>query len=206
MADCANEELLKAAYESGCLYLFIGLESFSKESLIDAGKQINRIEDYEKIIHSLHRYGIMIQAGIIFGFDSDGEDVFAHTLRACEQLGIDGATVSILTPLPKTPIYDQMKRDGRLISQDWSCYDGKTRVAFLPKNMTPELYDGYMDFRRRFHSLPSFVRRMRVSRTHIFYSFLMNLGYRLSIRLKTLRIQVRVYTNMHHGRNLRRWC
>jgi radical SAM superfamily enzyme YgiQ (UPF0313 family) len=171
LADCANEELLRAAHDSGCLYLFVGLESFGEAALIEAGKQINRIGEYEKIIKSLHRHGIMIQAGIIFGFDS------------CEKLGIDGATVSILSPLPQTPIYEDMKRDGRLLTRDWSRYDGKTGVAYAPKGMTPEqLYDGYMRFRRQFYSATSFVKRMRVSRTHLLYNFMINLGYRLSIR------------------------
>jgi len=34
LADCANEALLQAARDSGCLYLFIGLESFSEASLL----------------------------------------------------------------------------------------------------------------------------------------------------------------------------
>lgn len=182
IADCADDALLKAARDAGCLYLFLGLESFSEAALADAGKGINRVADYEKIIRNLHRHGIMIQAGIIFGFDSDRPDVFEHTLRACERLGIDGVTASILTPLPGTPIYEEMKRDGRLLPGDWDRYDGKTQVAYRPKHMTPEqLYAGYMEFRRRFYSLSSFLRRMQVSRTHIFYNFWMNLGYRLSI-------------------------
>lgn len=182
LADCANEELLKAAQDAGCLYLFVGLESFSEAALLDAGKKINRIDDYDKIIRNLHRHAIMIQAGIIFGFDSDDTNVFQNTLKACERLGIDGATVSILTPLPKTPIYEEMKREGRLITQDWSKYNGKTSVAFTPRNMTPkQLYDGYMDFRRQFYSFSSFIKRIRVSHTHIFYNFLINLGYHLSI-------------------------
>ena len=183
MAECENEILLREARDAGCLYLFIGMESFSEASLTDAGKRINRVNDYGKIIRNLHRHGIMVQAGIIFGFDSDGADVFEDTLSACEQLGIDGVTASILTPLPKTPIYEEMRRDGRLIAEDWSRYDGKTQVAFMPKHMTPEqLYAGYMDFRRHFYSLPSFIKRMHVSGTHTFYNFLMNLGYRFSIQ------------------------
>lgn len=49
----------------------------------------------------IHKHGILIQAGIIFGFDSDTIDVFKNTLKACEELGIDGATASILTPYLK---------------------------------------------------------------------------------------------------------
>lgn len=183
LADCANEELLKTAKAAGCLYLFVGLESFSEISLNDAGKQINQVKNYDRIIKNIHKHGIMVQAGIVFGFDSDTIDVFQNTLRACERLGIDGATASILTPLPQTPIYYQMKQEGRLITEDWSCYNGKTHVAFMPRNMTPEqLYSGYMSFRKQFYSLSSFIKRMRVSRVHILYNFAMNLGYRLSIR------------------------
>lgn len=151
LADCADDELLKTAKSAGCLYLFIGLESFSEVSLIDAGKQINQVADYQKIIQNIHKYKIMVQAGIIFGFDTDTTEVFENTLEACEQLGIDGATVSILTPLPKTPIYDQMKEEGRLTTDNWSYFNGKTCVAYLPKNMiSKQLYDGYMDFRKSF--------------------------------------------------------
>jgi hypothetical protein len=40
-----------------------------------------------------------------------------------------------------------MKRDGRLASDDWTCFNGKTRVAFNPKQMTPEeLFSGDMWF------------------------------------------------------------
>ncbi len=182
MADCGNEELLAAARAAGCLYFFVGLESFSTKSLEEAGKNINRIEDYEKIIHKLHEYGIMIQAGIIFGFDSDDRNIFEDTLKACEKLGIDGATVSLLTPLPGTPIYADLQREGRLLTDDWSWYNGKTKVAYKPKHMTSDqLYKGYMDFRRKFYSLPSFFKRMKVSKTHLVYNLFINMGYRISI-------------------------
>jgi radical SAM superfamily enzyme YgiQ (UPF0313 family) len=183
LCDCADEELLRLAYESGCLYLFIGLESFSGKSLADAGKGINRLADYEPIIRSIHKHKIMVQAGIVFGFDSDTPDVFDTTLASCEKLGIDGATVSILTPFPKTPVYDQFKAEGRLLTDDWSYYNSKTAVAFKPLNMTgDELWQGYNAFRKRFYSLGSFIRRMRVSRTNVIVNFFVNLGYRLSIQ------------------------
>lgn len=98
------------------------------------------------------------------------------------KLGIDGATVSILTPLPGTPIYEDLQREGRLLTDDWSWYNGKTKVAYKPKHMTSDqLYKGYMDFRRKFYSLPSFFKRMKVSKTHLVYNLFINLGYRISI-------------------------
>jgi radical SAM superfamily enzyme YgiQ (UPF0313 family) len=182
LRDCADDELLSLAKSAGCLYLFIGLESFSEASLGDAGKGINCISDYEPVIAAIHRHGIMVQAGIVFGFDSDTPGVFDTTLKTCEKLGIDGATVSVLTPFPKTPVYEKLNADGRLLPVDWSKYDSKTAVTFTPQNMSAEeLLSSYNRFRKRFYSIGSFIRRMRVSRTNVAINFIVNLGYRLGV-------------------------
>lgn len=44
LKDCDDRELLALAKEAGCIYLFIGLESFSEETLRYANKEINRID------------------------------------------------------------------------------------------------------------------------------------------------------------------
>ncbi len=180
---CNDEELLSLARESGCIYFFVGIESFSEESLLSVNKGINNVKKYEILINLIHKHGISVQAGIIFGFDTDKRDVFKLTLDACNSLGIDGATVSILTPLPGTPIYKQYKDEGRSISKDWTYYNSKTRVSYTPKNMTwEELSEGYMWFRREFYSFKSIIKRLKVSNTNLFYNFAMNLGYKLSLK------------------------
>lgn len=180
---CQDEELLKLARKSGCEYLFVGLESFSADSLKSVNKEINNVEIYRNTISLIHKNGIAVQAGIIFGFDTDTKSVFKDTLNACNNLGIDGVTVSILTPLPKTILYDEFKREGRLISKDWTYYNGKTRVAFKPKNMTPkELFEGYKWFRKEFYSMKSIIKRISVSKTNVIHNLIVNLGYRFSIK------------------------
>ena len=179
---CADENLLRLASESGCVYLFIGLESFSEEGLASVNKGFNQVARYPETIRLIHKHGICLQAGVIFGFDADSQGVFAHTLRACESMGIDGVTASLLTPLPGTRLYDEMKRDGRLADGDWNWFNGKTRVAFQPRQMSPqELFSGYMWFRRQFYSFRSMFKRMAVSRTNLVHNLLVNLGYKWSL-------------------------
>jgi radical SAM superfamily enzyme YgiQ (UPF0313 family) len=133
-----------------------------------------------------------VQAGVIFGFDTDTREVFANALRACESMGIDGVTVSVLTPLPGTRLYEEMKRDGRLLSEDWGWFNGKTHVAFRPKQMAAEeLFSGYMWFRQRFYSVRSMFKRMAVSRTNLVHSLLVNLGYSWSLRAQRAEPQPR---------------
>lgn len=81
--SCLDEELLSLAKRAGCVYLFIGLESFSEQGLKDANKLFNQVDQYGAIVNQLHRHGISIQAGIVFGFDSDTSEVFNHTLNSC---------------------------------------------------------------------------------------------------------------------------
>ena len=179
---CADERLLRLARDSGCVYLFIGLESFSEAGLASVQKGFNHAARYPEIIRRIHQHGICVQAGVIFGLDADTRDVFANTLDACEAMGIDGVTASVLTPLPGTAVYDQMKQAGRLATDDWAWFNGKTRVAFTPRQMTSEeLYSGYLWFRQRFFSIRSMLKRMMVSRTNPVHTFLVNWGYRQSL-------------------------
>jgi radical SAM superfamily enzyme YgiQ (UPF0313 family) len=179
---CADDRLLQLARAAGCVYFFIGLESFSSAGLASVNKGMNQVAHYPETIALIHRHHICVQAGIIFGLDTDTRDVFADTLRACETLGIDGVTVSLLTPLPGTRLYDEMRQTGRLLSEDWAFYNGKTRVAYRPRHMTAEeLFAGYQWFRRQFYSLPSIGKRMAVSRSNLIHNLVVNLGYRWSL-------------------------
>lgn len=182
LEKCEDEELLSLAKKAGCTYLFVGLESFSDASLVKANKTINNVDKYKEVIDKIHKNGISIQTGIIFGFDTDTKDVFEKTLNSCNNLGIDGVTVSILIPLPQTPLYTELREENRLISEDWTYYNGKTRVAFKPENMTPEeLFEGYMWFRKELYSIKSIMKRLSISRTNTIHNFIINLGYKFSI-------------------------
>jgi radical SAM superfamily enzyme YgiQ (UPF0313 family) len=178
LASTRNERLLAAAARAGCSCLFLGLESFSAESLRLANKTFNVVESYEEGIARIHRHNITVQAGIVFGFDGDDESTFETTLKGATRAGIDGATVSILTPFPKTPIFEELKRSGRLLTKDWSYYNGKTAVAFRPARMSAkQLWEGYMWFRRRFFAPRCILERVRRSGVRRLQSIVLNLGY-----------------------------
>jgi radical SAM superfamily enzyme YgiQ (UPF0313 family) len=119
-----------------------------------------------------------VQAGIVFGFDGDDESTFEATLRGATRAGLDGATVSILTPFPQTPVYEELRRAGRLLTSDWSYYNGKTAVAFRPAQMSArQLWEGYMWFRRRFFAPRCILERVRRSGVRRWQSIYLNLGY-----------------------------
>jgi radical SAM superfamily enzyme YgiQ (UPF0313 family) len=77
---------------------------------------------------------------------------------------------------------DATPDESRPCAEDRRNCNGKTRVAFTPKQMTQqELFNGYTWFPRRFYSFSSILRRMAVSRTNLAHSLIVNLGYKLSL-------------------------
>ena len=156
-----NRELVRAAAASGCVGLFLGVESFSAETLRDAGKGFNRIDSYRDAVRNLHDHGIAIDAGIIFGFDRDDPGVFERTRAAVEELRFDVANFNLLTPYPGTPLYDRLRAEGRLLTEDWSRFQPYLDVVFRPAQMTrEELLDGFRETWRRFYRAGPILSRV----------------------------------------------
>lgn len=130
-----DTELLQVMKISGCVGLFIGLETFSEESLKQQNKTVKSPAHYKKAIQKLHSYGILVESGIVFGFDTDRKDVFRSTLSMLDNVGVDIIQASILTPLPGTPLFDSMRE--RIVDWNWEHYDFKYAV-FNPAHMSRE--------------------------------------------------------------------
>ena len=184
-----DPELLRLAAESGCVSLFIGVESLSSENLKDVNKAFNQAHRFEEAMKALHDHDIMVLAGFIFGLDNDDEGVFERTLRFCERNRIELPTFFVLTPLPGTPVFQRMESEGRLLHKDWSQYNGAT-VNFKPKLMTEEtLQRGFNWVLKETYSWNSIIKRVFHPQQRFFTRLLSNVAYR-SIALKTPEGQV----------------
>jgi radical SAM superfamily enzyme YgiQ (UPF0313 family) len=180
-----DDEFLELAYRSGCRHLFIGFESIAQISLDEARKSFNRVERYGEIIRRIHSHGISIQAGIVFGFDCDTPDVFDKTLAFLQENGIDQATFNMLTPYPGTPLFERLKAEGRILTENWSKYNSRTDVVFQPKGMTPEqLINGFISVNREFYRVPNMLRRLARSRVNWYWTLPLNLTYRVLMTVK----------------------
>ncbi len=178
-----DPEFLEAAARSGCKQLFIGLESISQASMNEVHKGFNRVEEYARVIERIHAHGIAVQAGIVFGFDNDTVSIFGETLDFLETAGVQNATFNILTPYPGTRLYQRLEAEGRILSRDWSKYNGRDAVVFQPRHMsTQALLDGYRYANRRFYSYRSIYRRLSRSTTGLWWTLPLNLAYLLALR------------------------
>jgi radical SAM superfamily enzyme YgiQ (UPF0313 family) len=178
-----DPEFLEWAARSGCKQLFIGLESVSQASMNEVRKGFNRVEEYAQVIHRVHSYGIAVQAGIVFGFDHDTEATFHQTLEFLEAAGVQNATFNILTPYPGTRLFQRLEAEGRILTRDWSRYNGREDVVFRPRRMSPEtLLEGYRWANRQFYSLQSTFRRLSRSPVGMWWTLPLNLAYTLALR------------------------
>lgn len=178
-----DEEFLELAARSGCKQLFIGLESVSQASMNEVHKGFNRVETYARVIERIHAYGIAVQAGIVFGFDNDTETIFDETLDFLEAAGVQNATFNILTPYPGTRLYQRLEAEGRILTRDWSKYNGREDVVFQPRHMSTEtLLEGYRRANRRFYSGGSIYRRLSRSPVGLWWTLPLNLAYMLAFR------------------------
>lgn len=159
-----DEEMLSLAGRAGTVSAFIGFESLSRDSLLEANKK-NRPHLYQEIVEAVHRHGIGVSAGIIFGFDHDHLDVFDHTVDLLDKMGADSVRFTALTPMPGTETFAKYYEDGRILDFDWGKYDGMTSVI-EPTHMSPQqLQDGLVHAYRRWYGARArakrFVRQSR---------------------------------------------
>ena len=160
MLGRADDEYLKLAKEAGCIEWFVGFESVSQKNLNEIKKVCNKVAEFRRITQRVRKFGMAIQAGIIFGFDNDTPEIFDETIEQLYEWGVDAAEINILTPFPGTPLYDRLEREGRILTKDWSKYT-QVDVVFQPKHMTPkELFEGARKVAKKFYSLTDVIKRM----------------------------------------------
>lgn len=135
--------LIEKAADAGLRSLFVGFETFSPNNLKQSNKKQNLQKDYRRAVKRLHDLGIMINGSFVFGLDDDDRDVFKRTVDWGVENAITTSTFHVLTPYPGTELYASMKREGRILTNNWDLYDTR-HVVYQTKSLSPqELEAGY---------------------------------------------------------------
>ncbi len=177
-----DEEMVKLAAESGCVSVFVGMESLDEDCLDETNKPFNRVKKFSQEIKMFHDYGIMVNPGIVFGFDNDDEAVFERAVEFLTKNQVELAYFNVLTPLPGTALYERYNSAGRIFDRDWSKYDGK-HVVFQPSRMTPEqLQEGFHWANHQFYSLPNIFHRLSGTKQRLIARWEMNREFRKLVK------------------------
>ncbi|MBN1339947.1 MAG: radical SAM protein [Bacteroidales bacterium] len=111
--------LAKLMAESGTKIVFLGIENASDEVLKSMKKsdQLKSSDTFE-VMEELHKYGIIVVGGFIFGYPDDNRETLMHNYRYAKKLKVDLQLFNILTPHLKTEIREDLLRDGFVTNPD----------------------------------------------------------------------------------------
>ncbi len=162
---CLDEDLLAAMRRSGGSVLYVGYETIDEGTARMWGKGygggnslIQRLYEDTRI---LHRCGFWIHGMFMLGPEHDEHNI-REIVRFAGKAGIESFQVSVLTPLPGTPLYEKM-RDELILDEypaDWDYYDGCHCVYRHGRMDIPELQRAILSAHRRFYvSLRPALRR-----------------------------------------------
>jgi len=148
-----DEELLQLAAASGLHFLLVGLETPSRSALDKSGKGFVSTHDVKRQVAAFHKYNIEVDSAFLFGFDEHDKSIFNETYEFVKEIDLDSTHSVIVIPFPGTHTFKTLKNEGRILTEDWSKYDG-AHAVFQPQNMTPyELEQGAYEFYQKIDQL-----------------------------------------------------
>jgi radical SAM superfamily enzyme YgiQ (UPF0313 family) len=107
-------ELLDLIAASGGRWVFIGMESIDPANLASVNKGFNKPGEYSAVLKSLADRNIYAITSFIFGMDNDTPGVAERTLQQIRTWPPGLPVFGLLTPLPATPLYERLRKEGRL--------------------------------------------------------------------------------------------
>jgi len=163
-----DKELLSLLRDANFTWLFIGIESPDPASLKEAGKGQNLRGDMLSAVREIYGHGIDLLAGFIVGFDNDTLDTFEHQYRFIMASGIQIAMVGMLTALPRTPLYERLHRERRLLPETREGDNTCIGTNFVPRRMPYDtLVTGYMELWQRLTCDRSISERLLAKTRHL---------------------------------------
>ncbi|MBA7642340.1 hypothetical protein ES703_50030 [subsurface metagenome] len=181
--------------DAGFFYLFLGLESFSDQTLEKLNKRI-KFRQIKLAIKILHDLGYIIQGNIILGANiEDTKQDLESTIEIARSLEIDVPTFSLMTPFPGTKLMEQALREDLLLTKDWKDYNWSVPVLKYQNLSSDDLSyyltkanEELLSFKKAMSGITRFIRSRglsyhtsRISPVDIF-----NVIFQILKNLKTL--------------------
>lgn len=132
-----DKDLLAAAQKAGVKALLFGIETPSEEALKEQGKGFVKPEQIKEYVQIVKAHGIEVVGDFLFGFDAHDPSIFDQTIDFIKEIGVDTAYPHLMIPFPGSETFNKLEADGRILTKDWSKYDG-SHAVFKPQKMSQE--------------------------------------------------------------------
>jgi hopanoid C-2 methylase len=121
-------EILSLMRQAEFQTVFVGIETPEVDALKHMRKEQNASLPILEGIDTLNKYGLEVTSGIILGLDTDSADTEERLKAFIDASNVPILTINLLQALPKTPLWDRLKRDGRVVADDTGL---ESNVVFL---------------------------------------------------------------------------
>ncbi len=152
-----DDELLGLMQDSGCAQVLIGFESASPMGIsgveVKSDWKARQFDFYYAAIEKIQSRGISVNGCFVLGLDGTGPESFGQVLDFVRESGLHNVQITIQTPFPGTPLYERLKKTGRLLKENaWelcTLFD----INFVPDRMTiAELREGFLWLAKELYS------------------------------------------------------
>ncbi len=144
-----HPDLLKKWKEAGLYAVVVGFEDVQDERLQAYNKKYDgRV--IREAIEILHGLGIVIVGDFIVS-PADTEKDFEKLENFIRSNRIEIPVLSVLTPIPGTPLYEEMKKDITRFDLDYYTFTNAVTKTRMPEAL---FYQIYADVIRRLHEKP----------------------------------------------------
>ena len=155
-----DTELMKLMTDAGFISVFVGIETPDEQSLTECHKSQNKGRSLLENVKNLQRNGLQVMGGFIVGFDADTPGIFQRQIDFIQNSGIVTAMVGLLQAPFGTPLYERLKKEGRINTEmTGDNTDGSTNI--IPKMDMAVLKEGYDTILKKIYSAEGFYARVK---------------------------------------------
>jgi anaerobic magnesium-protoporphyrin IX monomethyl ester cyclase len=144
-----NPDMVRKMAKSGCITIFLGLESGDEEVLQNMNKKTTTAIAREAITQ-LNNNGIEAYGSFMIGNLKESEADIRRTIDFSKRLKLEFAQFSVLTPFPGTKLLNITEKEKKIIDKNWDHYDGLHSVIQLEdltkKTVEKMLFKAYFFF------------------------------------------------------------
>lgn len=132
----SDEDILRMLADARFSVIFLGIETLRGACLEEVNKGSMSSYDPVEMVRRISSFGILPFIGFIVGFDHDDEDTFDEIEGFLDETGSPIASVSILNAPEGTPLFERMRKAGRLHEDFEGVWHMSTNIQ--PLSMTQE--------------------------------------------------------------------
>lgn len=118
-----NPWLIDMMHKAGFRQIFLGIESVHQQSLDRMNKSNTTPAMTRKVVRMLQDAGICIFGGVIIGYPGETKKMVRQTIQFIKDIEIDFVQFTPITAFPGTQFYDEMKTEGKVVSENYRRYD-----------------------------------------------------------------------------------